>query len=319
MGMNEGSHPAASRFSDELMFAAASAYYLHNQNQGETAEALGVSRPTVSRLLSEARRRGIVEIQVHRPVGDDFSGLESECARALNIDLVYVVGRSGIGSIGAQMAAGVKRALEDANLSSGESLLISSGRTLYEVGMQTLVEYPGILVAPTVGGLQEPEPWWQTNELTRRYAERLSGRPVYLYAPALPSPLLRESLKAEPSFQRILHMWDTAKAALLGIGAPPLLRSRTATFFPSDEHALRNSAGDISSRFFDAEGEPMSYAGSERVVATTREQLRRIPASIGVAAGAEKVVSMRAAARGGWINRLVTDANTARLLSSSEQ
>ena len=53
----------------------------------------------------------------------------------------------------------------------------------------------------------------------------------------------------------------------------------------------------------------MTYAGSDRVVAITPEQLHRVPVAIAVAAGAEKVVSLRAAARGGYINRLVTDAH----------
>lgn len=310
---------AGARFSSELMFAAASAYYLHEQNQDQIAKALGVSRPTVSRLLSEARRRGIVEIKVHRLDDEDSSDLEHSCARSLGLDRVYVVSGSGVGSIGALMAPGVQRALDDAGLASGDSLLISSGRTLHEVGMQALSPCPEILVAPTVGGLEEPEPWWQTNEITRLYAERLSGHPVYLYAPALPSPLLSESLKLEPSFQRIAHMWDTAKAALLGVGAPPLLRSRRAAFFPSDERALRESVGDVCSRFFDVDGAPVVYEGSDRVVAITPEQLHHVPAAIGVAAGADKVVSLRAAARGGYINRLVTDPTTARLLSSAEQ
>jgi DNA-binding transcriptional regulator LsrR (DeoR family) len=314
MATNDDEGAATSRFPGDLMFRAANAYYLDDQKQGEIAEALGVSRPTVSRLLSEARRLGIVEIRVNPPADEDVSELEQACARSLGVKRVYVVPAASLGSSGAHLASGVKRALDDVGLQGGDSLLISSGRTLYEISQQALPQYPEILVAPTVGGLEEPEPWWQTNELTRLYAQRMAGHPVYLYAPAMPSPLLSESLKVEPSFQRISHMWDTAKAALLGVGAPPLLRSRRAAFFPSDQDALSASAGDICSRFFDAEGQPVSYAGSERLVAITPEQLHRIPASIGVAAGSDKVVSLRASARGRYINTLVTDAPTARLL-----
>ena len=42
-------------------------YYLEDQKQSDIARELGVSRPLVSRMLSEARELGIVEIAVHEP------------------------------------------------------------------------------------------------------------------------------------------------------------------------------------------------------------------------------------------------------------
>ena len=56
------------RFTPELMYSAASLYYLQDSTQAEIAEHLGMSRATVSRLLSEARRVGIVRIDVVSPV-----------------------------------------------------------------------------------------------------------------------------------------------------------------------------------------------------------------------------------------------------------
>ena len=42
-------------------------YYLENQRQSDIAKELGVSRPLVSRMLSEARELGVVEITIHEP------------------------------------------------------------------------------------------------------------------------------------------------------------------------------------------------------------------------------------------------------------
>ena len=42
-------------------------YYLEDWKQIDIARELGVSRPLVSRMLSEARELGIVEITVHEP------------------------------------------------------------------------------------------------------------------------------------------------------------------------------------------------------------------------------------------------------------
>ncbi len=309
---------AKARFSAELAYRAAAAYYLEEQNQGQIAEALGVSRPTVSRLLAQARRMGIVDIRVRRPSQGDSATLEQATAESMGIDRVYVVPTVGIGSVGAALAPGVAVALSDAALESGDALLVSSGRTLYDVAHQALPQFPGVAVAPTAGGLQEPEPWWQTNEITRMYAERLAGHPTYLYAPAMPSALLSESLKVEPSFRKIAQMWSTAKAALLGVGAPPLTRSPRPAFFPAEDAVLAGCAGDVSSRFYDADGIPLRYPGMERLVAIGVDELRRIPAAIAVGAGREKVRSLRAGARGGFFNRLVTDVATAQILSKAE-
>ena len=58
----------------------------------------------------------------------------------------------------------------------------------------------------------------------------------------------------------------------------------------------------------------MPWPGSDRLFAVELAALRAIPASIAVAAGAEKVAAILAGARAGYFNRLATDPATAQLL-----
>lgn len=51
-------------------------YYLEDQKQSDIAAELGVSRPLVSRMLSEARELGVVEILIHEPGAKAASLLE---------------------------------------------------------------------------------------------------------------------------------------------------------------------------------------------------------------------------------------------------
>lgn len=51
----------------ELMAQAARLYYLERHTVDEVARTMEVSMATVSRLLKDARNRGIVEIRVHDP------------------------------------------------------------------------------------------------------------------------------------------------------------------------------------------------------------------------------------------------------------
>ncbi|MEO3792481.1 sugar-binding domain-containing protein [Nonomuraea sp. B10E15] len=302
---------AQTRFPHELMYAAAQQYYMEDATQGDIAKRLGVSRATVSRLLTEARKQGIVEIKVHRPASMEDGPLAAEVARALGLGQVFIVPKVSGPALGPWLAPGVARALAGVGLESGDVVLVSSGTTVYECAREGLGHYPGVTIAPAVGGQEEPQPWFQTNETTRILAERVGGVPAYLYAPALPGPELFYSLQHEPSVRRVMDLWAHAKCALVGVGSAPLMRQMTPAFMPRDAEALRQAVGDVCMRVYDREGTPLTYPGSERLVATRLEELRRVPATIAVAVGAEKVLSIIAGARGGYFNQLVTDAPTA--------
>src|SRR3954466_14460951 len=55
---------------DEPLVTAAIMYYEAHRSQEQIARHLGVSRPTVSRLLARARQLGIVRIQIVPPTVD---------------------------------------------------------------------------------------------------------------------------------------------------------------------------------------------------------------------------------------------------------
>jgi DNA-binding transcriptional regulator LsrR (DeoR family) len=307
------------RFSTALMQAAARLYYLEDGTQAEVARRLGTSRATVSRLLSEARRVGIVRIEVGDRVDAHHDDLGRQTAEALGLDAVHIAPMAHQAVLGASLAPQVGQALRAAALGKDDVLLVSSGRTVWEVGRAALPSLPGVLVAPTVGGQNEPEAWYQTNEITRMVAEKIGGRPVFLHAPGQPGPHLYERLVDDPGIHRVLALWRRARCALLGVGAPPHARASMPEFAPRDAEWLTGSAGDICTRFFDPDGIPLAFPGSERHIATSLETLRAVPHTIAVAVGEPKIPSLLAGARAGWFNRLVTDAATASALLAHAQ
>jgi DNA-binding transcriptional regulator LsrR (DeoR family) len=308
---------SSARFPPQLMHAAASLYYLQDATQAEIADRLGTSRPTVSRLLSEARRLGIVRIEVVEPVDAADTTLAARTARALHLDAVHLSAFTPNALIGAALAPALSTALSTVGLVAGDVLLVSSGRTVYEAAQAELPTLPGVLVAPTVGGQDESEAWYQTNEITRQIAHQVSGTPVFLYAPALPGPGLYDMLINDPTIRRVLELWESAKCAVLGVGAPPLTRHSIPRFVPTDALSLRSAVGDVCSRFYDRDGAAVSFPGLERLVATPLEMLRNIPVSIAVAVGQTKVPSLIAGARGGYFTQLVTDSPTAAAILAS--
>lgn len=169
-------------------------------------------------------------------------------------------------------------------------------------------------MAPTVGGQDDPEVYHQTNEMTRRVAEKCHAQPMFLFAPAMPGPQLHNILVADPSVTPVLHVWRRARCALLSIDAPPVTRSSLTTVLPADDAFLRPAVGVLCSRPFDAQGRPVPFPGSERLIAIELETLRQVPSTIAVAVGASTVRGILVAARAGYVNRLVTDRETAQSL-----
>jgi DNA-binding transcriptional regulator LsrR (DeoR family) len=329
--MHSSSHTPAptaaesSRFAPSLLYAAAKMYYEEDATQAEVAHRLGTSRATVSRLLSQARREGVVRIEVLEPREDDHDGLADRLAAATGLRRVYLSGplpaptpaKPTVEVMGGYLAPAVSRALSDVGLIPGDVLLVSSGRTVYEVAQFDLERIPGVLVVPTVGGNDQPEEWYQTNEITRLISNKLGGRPNYLFAPALPGPDLYNTLHADPSIQRVLDLWPRARCVLMAVGAPPLLRDDIPQFVPTTSVSLREAVGDVCSRFYNRAGEPVDFPGRERLIAVELAVLQQIPVGIAVAVGAEKVAPILAGARAGYFNQLVTDPLTAQQLMES--
>ncbi len=305
---------SARRFAPALMHAAATLYYLKDETQADVARALGVSRATVSRLLAEARRLGIVRIEVIDQVEAPPVSLAADLADALGLASVRLAPPGHEAVLRTALATQVGLALSATGLERDDVLLVSSGRTVWQVGLEVLPQFPGTIVTPMVGGQHEPEAWYQTNEITRMIAAKIGGHPTFLYAPAQPGPEVYGLLLEDPETRRVLDLWSRAKCALVGVGAPPHTRASMPNFVPRGADWLRAAAGDICTRFFDEEGRQLTHPGSERLVATTYETLRQIPHTIAVAVGESKIPSLLAASRASWFNTLVTDTPTATAL-----
>jgi DNA-binding transcriptional regulator LsrR (DeoR family) len=298
-----------------LIVTAAHLYYVEERSQEEVAKQLGVSRSTVSRLLAEARQSGVVRIEVTALPPVD--GFENELAAQLELERVYVAqGAAKPDDPGAVLASAVGQALLDSELRAGDALLVGWGRATWSISHADLPKIPGVVVVPALGGLNDEQPWVQTNEIARRIAARLEGSVLLLHAPAVPSAELRESLLTDESIRAALTRWDDAAVALVGIGAWAQSQPVPPSFLSMDAKTLRATTGDVVGRLFDANGAPMPYATESRLLGISREQLARIPRRIGVAVGTQKVEAIVAAARSRLVNALITDVITASALSA---
>ena len=307
-----------------LVVRVARMYYEWDIKQSAIAKQLGLSQPTVSRLLQQARSEGVIRISVNVPQGV-YTELEEQLVKQYRLRDAIVVDCSGESDerfIERQIGAAAAYYLESA-LRPNEVVGISSwSATLLALvdAMHPTPRKGDVRVVQILGGVGSPSAEAHAGRLTSRLADLLGGAAVFLPAPGVVgSAAAMEAITADHYVRSALDLFDQVTTALVGIGAiePSKLLADSGNRFSMEElEALRaqGAVGDVLLRFFDAHGAPVNTPLNQRVISMRLEQLRRVDRSIGVAGGARKFDAILGAIRGGWVNVLVTDHLTARQL-----
>ena len=308
-----------------LILQAARLYYKDSLTQQQVAQELGVSRPTVSRLLTQARKEGIVRITVVDTFAT-FEELETSLTSAFHLRQAVVV--AGEGASGELLRRRLGLATAEylcSALNDGDLVGMGWGRTLHAVVEVLDTERQvDIQVFPLLGGLGQLSPSFQVNHLARRLAEAFGGNWLALYAPAFVSdPSTCQALFQVADVEAVLQSWPQLDVVMVGIGHFALQRQSSMFFADYMDDALfleleqRGAVGDLCGRFFDAQGQQCIVEPG--VVGISLEQLKALDHVVGVAGGEEKVAAILGALRGEYLNVLVTDTVTARAVLEAQE
>jgi DNA-binding transcriptional regulator LsrR (DeoR family) len=306
-----------------LLSKVSTLYYMRDQTQQEIADRLRLSRPTVSRLLQEARDQGIVQISVAPPRGLHIE-LETRLEERFGLAAAQVVEVDGGADaseelrrrqIGAGAAAYLSRTIEP-----NERVGLAWGSTLSAM-VQAMAPLPtsGVRVVQTLGGIGPPDAEAYAAGLVRRLATLLGAAAVLLPAPGVVATAqVRDALRDDPHVRAALGHFDALDTVILGIG------SLSSNPVLNDGHSLppglltelveAGAIGDVALRFFDAEGAPVRSSLDDRLLGISTEQLRQAPRVVAVAGGADKVDAIFGALRSGLVDVLITDHLTAEAL-----
>ena len=316
--------PPRSDADPRLLAKVGALYYLQNQTQQQIADRLRLSRPGVSRLLGEARQRGIVQISVVPQ--DDGAGeweaadlqAELEAAYGLHEAVVTPPGPGGLaGRLGAAAAAYLARTVVP-----GMTVGVTWGTSLREM-VRALRPAPvaRTAVVQMTGGVGPDGDGAHAADLSRRLAALLGADLHVVQAPGVvSSPAVRDALLADPYVRRAVDAAGSVDVAFVGVGAlstNPALDPGPEGAVPDglrDRLGAAGAVGDVALRFLDADGQPVLSPLDDRLVGVDLPTLRALPHVVGVAGGPAKVVAVRAALRAGLLDVLVTDVRTATLL-----
>ena len=305
-----------------LMIKVCDLYYNQNISQQEIGKQLNLSRPTVSRLLSSARELGIVQIRIPNLEAVKYWEIERQIEEKYKLKDVMIVDAQSnhdqlLDKLGRAAANYISYIIK-----SDDKVGISMGSTLYQ--MTKHIYNPAarnVTFIPLIGGLGQLRTELHSNSLAESLAKVYNGSFTPIYAPARVSSIsIRNELMREEAMAKPIQLMKDLDVAIVGIGYPNDRSSISATGYfkenEMDELIKKDVAGDICMQFFDENGDTKPFKNDNFVVGININKLKKVPISIGIAGGIEKLPSIKGAIRGGFINRLITDIQCASLLAS---
>lgn len=307
----------------ELRLATKVAWMYHREGlkQTQIAENLSVSQSRVSRLLRMAIDEKIVRITVTPPAGV-FTELETEVEGAFNLRECVLVESRGDEDALANDIGVVAAAYLQTTLQRREVIGISSWSNNWLQAVRRLTPFRDRVatnVTQLVGGLGDPRVQTQATLLLTHLSECTGAEAIFLQTPGIVADHgVQMSLLSDPSTSRATEAWARLTVALVGIGsveASPLLRDSGIVSRELEQKIGKLGAvGDVCFHYFDQNGRIIDSELDNRIVGIPAEQLLATPRRVGAAGGSRKRAAILAALRGGWINSLITDTDTASYL-----
>ncbi len=295
--------------------------YEDGLTQSEIASEIGVSVATISRHLKQAMDLGIVEVRVAARAYRSFD-LERKLARKFNLESAVVVATQRNASATLRLLGkAADKSLSDF-LTDGAVVGVSNGETVAAVAESIRRSRASDLnVVTLIGGVGRAEEPGQTGQICRTMASKVGAKAWILPLPAVvENSEVAAAFRGTQAYTEVFSLVEGMSVALIGVGA---MTPDSSTYLHGhfsrellDDVIEKHAVGTICARFFDRNGKVIPTDIDARTISISLAQLSTVPVKFGVAIGGEKSHAIRAAIKGGLMNVLGTDSDTAEILLS---
>ena len=324
-----GSEPRAEAGHDlRLVLRAATMYHLEGATQAEIARRLGISRPTVGRLIARAAHAGLVRVVFDIPdhlAASVHTGLERDLELQYGLEEVVVVeDEIDYGNAAAMAALGraaadvlTRRIRPDDVLGftwGPETVALADAVSGRPASCRAVVQLDGSMTQSS----------YRTgvDHVLSRLSSALGAEPFRLLAPLYADSATAAALRADSFISQPLRLGEAADAMVFGCGH---LSTDTTLFqgayIDHDDMAELTSlgaVGEVAGQFYGPDGADTTSSLSARTVSVPLDKVRACPLTILATGGSHKHASILAAVRGGLAKVLVTDHDCARWLNEQE-
>jgi len=265
------------------LVTVAKMYYEDNMNQSEIAKIIGVSRPLVSILLSDARELGIVEIKINSPFEMDNNIMRVLC-KTYNIKGGSLINGVNSKSMTEKMIVKSSYDFIKKAVNRGEYIGISWGNMIGDVVelMETQDEKFMIDgdVCSLVGNSATASKNYHTDELCRAFGQATGCEPHFALAPAFYET--NEDLTSVSKldfYSKIQQSWEKVNFAIVNIENHPSVPDlATASRFGSK---IKDAVGHMVSYYYDKDGNIIENE-NDVVFRIPLEQLKKADIVMGI-------------------------------------
>ena len=293
-------------------------YYERNLTQAKIANKMNISRPAVSKLLSEARLRGIVKIEIKSPMMSDVTLLR-DLSKVYHLKggLVVPSGSADDRMITRLLVSQASLYLEKMlpkvdriGLGWGDTM----GSLVDELKQHLTPDEEKGYVCPVIGSAPNDVRWFQTNELARIFAEKTGYTSFYLHAPAFPGSRKNKKLFEDTvQYQEISRLWARLDVVILGAGTYPSVPDQATAARFGNLLKEKKAVGMLATYYFDKDG-TIIESKDDIVIRIPLGDLKRAKKVFVIGGGEKKVYSIRGTLKTGLVTHLITDDRTAQSL-----
>jgi len=309
-----------------LLAEVARLYYEEKLTQSEIADKIYTSRSKVSRLLQEAKEKGVIEININYPWGRVLE-MEKKLTKLFDLSTTRVLNSKDLHYDELLNGLGVLTSDHLDNIISEDTILgVSWGKTIYHVvNSLSPKEKVPIDVVQVIGAAGTKNPAIDAPDLIRQLATTYGGNYYYLHAPlCIENDEAQKALIKQPAIIETLSIAHRSDMLLTGIGSlNPNVSSTLWKGYLTDEEIenlrYKGAVGHICAHLYDMEGEIINTEKYNNVIGIGLEDLDKIDNVIGVAGSTPKAGAILGALRGNYIDTLITDDKTAQKVISMEE
>lgn len=306
-------------FTENLLVKVAWYYYKDNLTQTEISDMLNLSRNKVVRLLDRARAENIVQFHI-KGHGVNCLEVEKDLIHTFNVPHAFVI-PTPKENLSQSLSKAAAQYIEN-NVSNNELIGFGWGeavsRTIESLSIDPSIEISMVTLTGGVNYYFQKRDYSQEGGL-----DKFRGGIHVIPAPFLASTEeMARNMLTEPSVRNILDLASLSNHVVVGIGglstASTIIKEEKMTLNELIYIKNQNAVGDILGQFFDAEGHILELPHHNRLIGTHLNTLKKLNNVIGVAGGAQKVDAIFGALKGGYIDTLITDEETANGLLKKE-